>query len=342
MGYEQYLDVTALEAAEYLEKFHIKEVMEAMVVGMTVNKPRDPLEYMEICVKRIRDNDLISNYPTHDRIQWNSFLTQIPRQAKRTRGIVQREVAIIPAITPFKPSASENPLLKKQSTVIPAIKPLTMTSKAWKNIIFILGGPGSGKGTQCLKLAKDYNYAHISAGDVLREEVAKGTSLGKELENLMKEGQMVSSETTLRLLKKAMHKRDDQDGFLIDGFPRTLDQVYDFEKVIGKAKFAVYYECDEEILLARLTERGLTSGRSDDNPETIKKRFKAFQDASMPAINYLLAEKRCFKFFSTGSIEEVYEQSEKLFKIQPVYHNNIVFVLGGPGSGKGMNFHLNN
>lgn len=342
MGYEQYLDVTALEAAEYLEKFHIKEVMEAMVVGMTVNKPRDPLEYMEICVKRIRDNDLISNYPTHDRIRWNSFLTQIPKQAKRTRGIVHREVAIIPAITPFKPSASENPLLKKQSTVIPAIKPLTMTSKAWKNIIFILGGPGSGKGTQCLKLAKDYNYAHISAGDVLREEVAKGTSLGKELETLMKEGQMVSSETTLRLLKKAMHKRDDQDGFLIDGFPRTLDQVYDFEKVIGKAKFAVYYECDEEILLARLTERGLTSGRSDDNPETIKKRFKAFQDASMPAINYLLAEKRCFKIFSTGSIEEVYEQSEKLFKIQPVYHNNIVFVLGGPGSGKGINFHLNN
>ncbi|CAG0920984.1 unnamed protein product [Notodromas monacha] len=93
-------------------------------------------------------------------------------------------------------------------------------------------GPGSGKGTQCEKLKEKYGFVHLSTGDLLREEVSGGSELGKRLEEIMKEGQLVPIDTVMTLLRNAMEKHPKANGFLIDGYPREVDQAKEFEKQV--------------------------------------------------------------------------------------------------------------
>lgn len=156
---------------------------------------------------------------------------------------------------------------------------------AWTNIVLVLGGPGSGKGTQCERVAKEFNYAHLSTGDLLRAEVASGSSVGKDLESLMKEGKIVPLDVTLGLLRRAMVATPSNfAGFLIDGFPRELVQARAFEATVAPSKFVLCFECPEDILMQRLLKRGETSGRADDNADTIKKRFATFTNMSYPVV----------------------------------------------------------
>ncbi|KAI8821851.1 adenylate kinase-domain-containing protein [Fimicolochytrium jonesii] len=233
-------------------------------------------------------------------------------------------------------------LLSKPLPPIAHEQPVTATTKAqlspaWDNIVFVLGGPGCGKGTQCVRIAKDYNYCHLSAGDLLRDEVATGSELGQELNQMMKEGKIVPMHVTIRLLKEAMERAPPTfSGFLIDGFPRQLDQAVAFEEQIRPCKFVLYFECSEAVMEKRLLKRGETSGRADDNMETIKKRFKTFLDTSLPVIRAFAEKGKCVQISSEPAPEEVYKVVRKSFDAPaPLNHPNIVFVLGGPGSGKG-------
>ncbi|KAJ3221237.1 hypothetical protein HK099_003668 [Clydaea vesicula] len=211
--------------------------------------------------------------------------------------------------------------------------------KAWKNIIFVLGGPGSGKGTQCERLANEFNYTHISCGDLLRAEVATGSVRAEMLQALMKEGQIVPIDVTLELLREAMHKTPKSSkGFLIDGFPRQIDQAHAFESTIAPCKFVLYFECPEVVLQERLLKRGETSGRSDDNIDTIKKRFSTFINSSYPVIERYGEFGKTVKISSIPSADEVYNAAREYFidpRSRGLAWKNIVFVLGGPGSGKG-------
>ncbi|ORY38281.1 ADK-domain-containing protein [Neocallimastix californiae] len=146
------------------------------------------------------------------------------------------------------------------------------------NIIFVLGGPGSGKGTQCDKIVDEFGLKHLSTGDMLREEVNKGTELGKELNEIMKEGKMVPQDLVLKLVKQEIDDNKNAKGFLIDGFPRTLDQAKSFEENVGPVKSVLYFDCPPEVLEERLLERGKTSGRADDNIDTIKKRLETYEN----------------------------------------------------------------
>ena len=152
----------------------------------------------------------------------------------------------------------------------------------------------------------DFKYNHLSAGDLLRAEVSKGTELGAKLDAMMKDGLIVPLAITLHLLQTAMESCDSNaPGFLIDGFPRALDQAVAFEEQIEKCKFVLAFECPEEVLVERLLKRGETSGRVDDNIETVKKRFKTFMDVSLPVIQYFEEQGRCIKVgvaFSTFSL----------------------------------------
>jgi len=104
-------------------------------------------------------------------------------------------------------------------------------------IIFFVGGPGAGKGTICARISKKYNYCHLSAGDLLREEVSKGSERGQMIQEIIKEGALVPQDITISLLRDAMREHKDVTGFLIDGFPREISQGEQFEQEVRIAEF---------------------------------------------------------------------------------------------------------
>lgn len=209
-------------------------------------------------------------------------------------------------------------------------------------IVFVVGGPGSGKGTQCAKIVEKYGFTHLSSGDLLRDEVASGSAKGKELTAIMESGQLVSMDTVLDLLKTAMIKRAaDSKGFLIDGYPRELEQGTRFENEVAGCKFVLYFDVSDETMKTRLLGRALTSGRVDDNEETIMKRLKTFHDHTSPVMDHYAKQKKLQTVKAECSPEEVFGQVEKIFKQccpdlkSCLDECKVLFVVGGPGSGKG-------
>ncbi|GAB5585768.1 bifunctional uridylate/adenylate kinase [Umbelopsis nana] len=184
-------------------------------------------------------------------------------------------------------------------------------------VIFVLGGPGAGKGTQCDKLKEEYGFVHLSAGDLLREEQQReGSQYGELIKNYIKEGLIVPMEVTIVLLENAMREaieKNKQTRFLIDGFPRKLDQAFKFEEVVVPCQFVLYFECPEEVLLKRLLKRGESSGRIDDNIESIKKRFKVFENTSFPVIEEYEKQGKVHKLSCENTIDGVYAEVKKIF-----------------------------
>lgn len=192
-------------------------------------------------------------------------------------------------------------------------------SPAKVTVLFVLGGPGAGKGTQCANLVRDYNFTHLSAGDLLRaEQDRNGSEFGDLIKSYIKDGKIVPMEVTVQLLENAMTEVVERDKehkgkFLIDGFPRKMDQALKFEETVCPSKFVLFYDCPEEEMQKRLQKRGETSGRSDDNAESIKKRFKTFVETSMPVVEYFEGERRVVKVVATKTPDEVYKETrEKL------------------------------
>uniref|UniRef100_A0A0D3FB65 adenylate kinase n=2 Tax=Oryza TaxID=4527 RepID=A0A0D3FB65_9ORYZ len=151
-------------------------------------------------------------------------------------------------------------------------------------VVFVLGGPGSGKGTQCANIVEHFGFIHLSAGDLLRAEIKSGSENGTMIENMIKEGKIVPSEVTIKLLQEAMIKSGN-DKFLIDGFPRNEENRAAFENV----------------------------GRVDDNIETIRKRFKVFVESSLPVIEYYNAKDKVKKIDAAKPIPEVFEDVKAIF-----------------------------
>lgn len=190
-------------------------------------------------------------------------------------------------------------------------------------VLFVLGGPGAGKGTQCANLVRDYNFTHLSAGDLLRAEQNRpGSQFGTLINDYIREGKIVPMEVTVQLLENAMtesiskKKGSSPSGqktgkFLIDGFPRKMDQAIKFEETVCPARFVLFFDCPEEEMERRLLKRGETSGRSDDNEESIKKRFRTFVETSMPVVDYFEKQGRVVRVVATKGPDEVYKDVKK-------------------------------
>lgn len=181
-------------------------------------------------------------------------------------------------------------------------------------VVFFLGGPGSGKGTQSANLVRDYGFVHLSAGDLLRaEQKREGSQYGAMIKEYITEGKIVPMEVTVALLSNAMAEslaNNPPSGtkarFLIDGFPRKLDQAVFFEKTVCPSELVLFLDCPEEVMEKRLLKRGETSGRDDDNEESIRKRFRTFVETSMPVVDDFEKKGKVVKVQATGSVEEVY------------------------------------
>ena len=195
-------------------------------------------------------------------------------------------------------------------------KPTPTYSSSDVTVVFVLGGPGAGKGTQCARLVKDYGFTHLSAGDLLRAEQDRpGSQFGQLIKDYIKDGLIVPMEVTVQLLENAMTEKIGADNaggsskarFLVDGFPRKMDQAIKFEQTVCPAKLVLFFDCPEEEMQKRLLERGKTSGRTDDNAESIRKRFRTFVETSMPVVDYYEKEGRVIKIDATPSPEAVYK-----------------------------------
>lgn len=189
------------------------------------------------------------------------------------------------------------------------------------SVIFVLGGPGAGKGTQCANLVRDYGFVHLSAGDLLRAEQQRpGSKDGKLIADYIKLGKIIPQEITIGLLKRAIeeNKEAGKTKFLIDGFPRKMDQAITFEDDVAKSQFTLFFECPEEVMLKRLLKRGESSGRADDNIESIKKRFRTFIETSMPVVDYFEKENKVVKVQCDQKPEEVYQNVEAALKARGI------------------------
>lgn len=196
-------------------------------------------------------------------------------------------------------------------------KDIPVFNKDDVTVLFVLGGPGAGKGTQCANLVRDYHFTHLSAGDLLRAEQQRpGSQFGSLINDYIKEGKIVPMEVTVQLLENAMTealaKQNSKKGkFLIDGFPRQMDQALKFEQAVCEARFVLFFDCPEDAMEKRLLKRGETSGRSDDNAESIKKRFRTFVETSMPVVDYFEKQERVVKITATKGPEDVYADVKK-------------------------------
>ncbi len=191
-------------------------------------------------------------------------------------------------------------------------------------VIFVLGGPGAGKGTQCSKIVEKYGFTHLSAGDLLRaERDRKGSQYGEMINNFIREGKIVPVEVTIALLGKAMEE-DGNTKFLIDGFPRSYDNLQGWQRMQDPrtdVQFVLFYDTDEKVMEGRLLERAKTSGRSDDNLITIRKRFGVFKTQTMPVVEHYAHRGQVRIVDSSAPVDDVFAATEEV--IEPLVSQEV-------------------
>ncbi|KAL8768103.1 MAG: hypothetical protein Q9209_005566 [Squamulea sp. 1 TL-2023] len=214
---------------------------------------------------------------------------------------------------PAIPPPADNPKLAPPEKDTPTFSPDHIS------VIYVLGGPGAGKGTQCANLVRDYGFKHLSAGDLLRAEQDRPDSqFGNMIKEYIADGKIVPMEVTVQLLENAMTDeinnkqwQSTDKRFLIDGFPRKMDQALKFEESVCPSKFTLFFDCPEDVMQERLIDRGKTSGRADDNAESIKKRFRTFVETSMPVVDYFEKGGKVVKVNAAQGPDVIYEDVKK-------------------------------
>lgn len=183
--------------------------------------------------------------------------------------------------------------------------------------IVIFGAPGSGKGTQSENLIKRYNLAHISTGDVLRNEMKNGTELGKLAEGYISKGQLVPDNLVIDMLAKVLDQKikDGAQGVIFDGYPRTIPQGEALDKMLKErgeeVSAVVSLDVDENELIERLIKRGKDSGRSDDNYETIKARLDVYNNQTSPLKDHYKKTGKLHSIHGMGKVEEIFDRIVK-------------------------------
>ena len=182
--------------------------------------------------------------------------------------------------------------------------------------LVIFGAPGSGKGTQSEKLIETYGLFHISTGEVLRDQIAKGTELGKTADKFISNGQLIPDELMVNILSDLLDSNPaTRDGVIFDGFPRTIPQAVALNEMLAKrgaqVNAVVGLEVADDELIDRLIKRGVESGRSDDNLETIQKRLAVYHSQTQPLREFYVNEGKYLSIKGSGSIDDIFADIKK-------------------------------
>ncbi|MGC9322681.1 MAG: adenylate kinase [Kosmotogaceae bacterium] len=203
--------------------------------------------------------------------------------------------------------------------------------------VILMGPPGAGKGTQAKRIARKLNIPHISTGDMLREAVAAGTDLGLKVKEIMDKGFLVPDDLMIDLVRERLAREDTKNGFILDGFPRTVEQAIALDKMLDELKkeihVALLVDADEEEIVKRISSRRVCPEcgkvynlltlrpevegycdndgskliqRDDDRPETVRARYRVYSDKTAPVIRYYSGEKGILvKVDGSGDIDTV-------------------------------------
>lgn len=177
--------------------------------------------------------------------------------------------------------------------------------------LILFGPPGSGKGTQSIKLAEKYMLKHVSTGDILRSEVKNQTVLGIKAQAIMNTGELVPDELLIEILHAVMEKNKNAKGFIFDGFPRTIVQAKALDQLMVKMHVSINnvisLEVEDEEVVNRLLKRAEIEGRKDDNAETINNRLNVYKSQTAPLLDYYEEQNKLNKVVGEGSVEDIFK-----------------------------------
>ncbi|XP_008169504.2 adenylate kinase isoenzyme 5 isoform X1 [Chrysemys picta bellii] len=386
------------DAKEYLARREIPQLFESLLNGLVCYKPDDPIEYLEGCLQKVKE------LGGSEKVKWDTFVSQEKRtlpplnggQSRRSffRNVMPdnpnfpyRRYDRLPPIHQF--SIESDTDLSETAELIEEYDVFDPTRPRPK-IILVLGGPGSGKGTQSLKIAERYGFEYISVGELLRKKIHNTSSNRKWslIAKIITTGELAPQETTITEIKQRLMQIPDEEGIVIDGFPRDVAQALSFEDQICTPDLVVFLACSNQRLKERLLKRAEQQGRPDDNLKATQRRLINFKQNAVPLVKYFQEKGLIITFDADRDEEEVFYDismavDNKLFPPKEAvagpnvldlslimdsgdiadtefdfedqvddqsnfsgYENagdftedlrksNIIFVVGGPGSGKG-------
>ncbi|KAM9129837.1 adenylate kinase isoenzyme 5 [Pangshura tecta] len=386
------------DAKEYLARREIPQLFESLLNGLMCYKPDDPIEYLEGCLQKVKE------LGGSEKVKWDTFVSQEKRtlpplnggQSRRSffRNVMPdnpnfpyRRYDRLPPIHQF--SIESDTDLSETAELIEEYDVFDPTRPRPK-IILVLGGPGSGKGTQSLKIAERYGFEYISVGELLRKKIHNTSSNRKWslIAKIITTGELAPQETTITEIKQRLMQIPDEEGIVIDGFPRDVAQALSFEDQICTPDLVVFLACSNQRLKERLLKRAEQQGRPDDNLKATQRRLINFKQNAVPLVKYFQEKGLIITFDADRDEEEVFYDismalDNKLFSPKEAvagpnvldlnlimdsgdiadtefdfedqvddpsnfsgYENagdftedlrksNIIFVVGGPGSGKG-------
>jgi adenylate kinase len=178
--------------------------------------------------------------------------------------------------------------------------------------LLVLGPQGSGKGTQAKRISAEYGVPHVSTGDIFRAAIADGSELGRRVEPILAAGALVPDDLTVGLIRERLAAPDARDGFVLDGFPRTIAQAEALDQMLaetGRALDAVlFFDLDDDVATERLRGRAVDEGRQDDTPEVIARRLAVYHEQTEPVVEHYRATGKLVPLHAERTVGEVFAQ----------------------------------
>ncbi|XP_068605289.1 adenylate kinase isoenzyme 5 [Brachionichthys hirsutus] len=285
------------DAKEYLARREIPHLFESLLTGLMYHRPDDPIDYLDGCLKKVRE------LGGPDKVRWDTFVGQEKKplpplnggQSRRSlfRNVLPdspsfpyRRYDRLPPINQFSIESDSD--LSETAELIEEYEVFD-PSRPRPKVILVIGGPGSGKGTQCLKIAERHGFQYVSVGELLRKKMIHNATSNRKwslIAKIITNGELAPQETTITEIKQKIMKIPDANGIIIDGFPRDVGQALSFEDQICTPDLVVFLACTSHRLKERLQKRAEQQGRPDDNPKAIDRRLTNFKQNTIPLVKY--------------------------------------------------------